>query len=57
MLVTFYTIAALYLRFTYVLLAMLIGVYYSFPLYTVLLVYKEFLYLIFIVLYTVYKRF
>ena len=57
MLVTSYTVVALYLYSTYVPLATLIGVYYGFPLYTVLLVYKEFLYLIFIVLYTVFKRF
>ena len=57
MLVTSYTVAALYLYSTSVLLAIPIGVYYGFPLYIVLLVYKEPLYLILIVLYAVLKRF
>ena len=57
MLVTSYTVAALYLRSTSVPLATLIGVYYSFLLYIVLLVRKEALYLIFTVLYAFPKRF
>jgi len=56
-LVTFYIMAALYLHSAGVLLAALIGVYYSFLLYIVLLIYKETLYLIFMVLYTFPKRF
>ena len=56
-LVTFYIVVALYLYFTGVPLAMLIGVYYSFLLYIVLLVREEALYLIFAVLYAFPKRF
>ena len=57
MLVTSYVVAALYLYSASVLLAVLIGVYYSFLLYIVLLVREEALYLIFIVLCAFPKRF
>ena len=55
MLVASYIMAALYLYFARVLLAIFIGVYYSFLLYIIFLVYKKPLYFIFTVLYIVKK--